>query len=72
MAKEKRDILPIPAETEVDLIFLKGDVVCSKTMPYSEALQVIDNEHPVIKKKNDWTYKIYQVGFAQYSNIKKV
>lgn len=57
---------------DVELIMVKGDKVFSEIMEYNEALKIIQNKHPVRKKKKGWIYKIYQIGFSQFQNKKSL
>jgi hypothetical protein len=49
---------PLPPDTEIELICIKGDKVIKTIMPYKEAL--------LINKKSGWIYKFYQIGFSQF------
>jgi len=62
----------IDPKTIVELIMIKDDLVFYKELTLEEAELVIKNKHPSMKKKKRWMYQIFQKGFSQYNNKKKI
>jgi hypothetical protein len=71
MAKQKEIVSPL-AGKDVELVSTKGDVAYLKIMEYTEAVSVLSGNHPTIKKKAGWVYKIHQIGNSQIKNIIKI
>ena len=61
MAKKSRAFLPIPGETEIDVIKLLNGKVYKRVMQYRDALK--------IPPQKGAQYIFYQKGFSQYSNV---
>jgi hypothetical protein len=74
MAKQKAKTEPVSilVGKDVELVMTKGELAFLKILEYTEAVSVIKGNHPKMKKKSGWTYKIHQIGNSQFKNIKKL
>jgi hypothetical protein len=72
MAKKITQPFSILDGKDVELISTKGNLAFMKIMEYSQAVSVLAGNHPTIKKKNGWVYKIYQLGGSQFKDVQKI